>query len=102
MQGRPCAIDPDYCNVEMVTIEDFPDPSDPRADIFIQWVRLCEIIGRIGKAIAQGKMDDPNASPANDLFAWAQGLQHHLQLPLSHDRTVGFKRDIHLLHLPYL
>lgn len=102
MHGRPCAIDPDYCNVKMVTTEDFPDPSDPRAEIFVQWVRLCEIIGRIGKAIAQGKMDDPNASPANDLITWVQGLQHHSQLPISNNRTVGFNRDIHLLYLPYL
>lgn len=86
----------------MVTIEDFPDHSDPRAEIFIQWVRLCEIIGRIGKALVQGKADDPSTSPANDLIAWIQELPHHLQLPLSNDRRVGFSRDIHLLHLPYL
>jgi hypothetical protein len=102
MQGRPCAVDPDYCNVRMVTTGDFPDPTDPRAAIFIQWVRLCEIIGRVGKAIAQGKMGDLTSSPATDLISWAQGLDAELQLPLSTARTTHFNRDIHLLHLPYL
>ncbi len=75
MHARPCAIDPDYCNVKMVTAEDFPDPNDPKAEIFIHWVQLCEVIGRIGKAIAQGKMHDLSSSPAKDLVAWAQKLE---------------------------
>ncbi|KAJ9606673.1 hypothetical protein H2200_008681 [Cladophialophora chaetospira] len=102
MLARPCVIDPDYCNVKMVTAEDFPDPTDPKAEIFIHWVQLCEVIGRVGKAIAQGKLNDLNSSSAQDLVAWARNLSSHLQLPISNDRTTNFNRDIHLLHLPYL
>lgn len=102
MQGRPCAIDPDYCDLKMPSVEDFPDPHDPKAAIFIQWVRLCEIIGRVGKAIAMGKIHEPDSAAATDLWNWTQTLPDHLQLPISDDRTVKFNRDVHMLHLLYL
>jgi hypothetical protein len=102
MLSRPCAIDPDYCNVRMISINDFPESAMSNGEIFVAWVQLCEIIGRIGKAIAQGKMYTLDNAPAKDLVTWAQNLEAHLQLPFSRDRTTGFKRDVHLLHLPYL
>ncbi|KIW75197.1 hypothetical protein Z517_11970 [Fonsecaea pedrosoi CBS 271.37] len=102
MQARPCAIDPDYSDLRMASVEDFPDPNDPKAEIWVHWVRLCEIIGRVGKAIAQGKIHEPGSTPANDLMNWPQDLPDHLQLPISDDRTVNFNRDVHMLHLPYL
>lgn len=102
MQGRPCAIDPDYCDLRMPSVQDFPDPTDPKAEVFVHWVRLCEIIGRVGKAIAQEKIHDPNCVPAADLMNWPRELPAHLQLPISDDRTTRFNRDVHMLHLPYL
>jgi hypothetical protein len=86
----------------MPSVEDFPDPHDPKAAVFIQWVRLCEIIGRVGKAIAKGKIHEPDSIAATDLLNWTQTLPDHLQLPISDDRTAKFNRDIHMLHLPYL
>ncbi|OAL32744.1 hypothetical protein AYO22_00218 [Fonsecaea multimorphosa] len=102
MQGRPCVIDPDFSDLRIASVEDFPDPSDPKAEIWVHWVRLCEIIGRVGKAVAQGKIHEPGSMPANDLMNWPRDLPEHLQLPLSEDRTVNFNRDVHMLHLPYL
>ena len=102
MQGRPCAIDPDYCDLQLPTAEDFPDPSSPKTGIFINWVSLCEIVGRIGKAIAQRKIPDLRSAPTKDLIGWVQDLPPHLQLPISADRTTNFNREVHLLHLPYL
>lgn len=88
--------------MKMVSVDDFPDPHDPKAEIFIQWVRLCEIIGRVGKAIARGEIHATDSVPRKDLMNWPQALSPDLQLPISDDRTVNFNREIHMLHLPYL
>lgn len=102
MMARPCAIDPDYSDLKPASVYDFPDPDDPKAEIWVHWVRLCEIIGRVGKEIAQGKIHGVGSVPANDLANWPQGLSEHLQLPFLDERTVNFNRDVHMLHLPYL
>lgn len=102
MQGRPCAIDPDYCDINLPVAADFPDPNSLQTEIFIQWVGLCEIIGRVGRAIARGKVKDKASAPTGDLITWVEGLPPHLQLPISSDRTTNLNRDVHLLHLPYL
>ena len=52
-QGRPTIIDTDFCDVSMVTSEDFPDPSSPKTQIFIHWVRLMDISGRISKHLSR-------------------------------------------------
>lgn len=102
-QGRPCIIDPDYCDVRMLTREDWPDPNDPRAEIFINFIQLCEIMGRIGKRMfrrADG-LESP-VSPAQDLTLWVQSLPVHLRPSFEASRTVTFNRDVHGLHLVYL
>ncbi|KAH8689053.1 fungal-specific transcription factor domain-containing protein [Talaromyces proteolyticus] len=103
-QGRPLMIDPDDCDVSELTLDDFPCPSR-EAEIFIHWVSLCAIIGRVGKYLLR-----PTASPsvifpsdlAQQLVDWVQSLPNHLMLPISGDRTVAFHRDVHQLYLPYL
>ncbi|KAH8688966.1 hypothetical protein BGW36DRAFT_75809 [Talaromyces proteolyticus] len=102
-QGRPCFIDPDYCNVPMVTLEDFPDPQDSRALIFIHWVKMWEIVGRIHKKMYQSKgvlLHKPTM--LQDLIDWIHSLPASLQLPFNTNRTIGFNRDVYDLHLGYL
>ncbi|KAL3481417.1 fungal-specific transcription factor domain-containing protein [Aspergillus californicus] len=107
-QSKPTIIDPSDCDIPEPTLDDFPDAIEDsvartRAEIFIYWVRLCAIIGKIAKSLSQ-----PNTTTtfpthlARDLITWVQSLPPHLQLPIHTDRTTSFNRDIHQLHLPYL
>ncbi|KAM7208232.1 Fungal specific transcription factor domain containing protein [Naviculisporaceae sp. PSN 640] len=111
-QSKPCIIDPEDCNIQELTLHDFP--SDPRlqrkGEIFIHWVRLCAIIGRVAKTLSRSS---PTCEPDNlsatsslraELISWVSSLPPHLQLPISSARTETgcFDRDVHQLHLPYL
>lgn len=42
--GRPRLINIGDCTVERPSTSDFLDPSDPRAQIFVSWVSICEIL----------------------------------------------------------
>ncbi|KAI9372344.1 fungal-specific transcription factor domain-containing protein [Aspergillus egyptiacus] len=110
-QSKPTIIDPADCDIPEPTLDDFPDAlHDPtartRAEVFIYWVRLCAIIGRIAKHLSRPNTDTTTPSfPTNlarELITWAHSLPAHLQLPIHADRTTAFNRDVHQLHLPYL
>lgn len=107
-QGKPCLIDPEDCNIPPPSIQDFPDlEHKSKAEVFIYWVRLCAIIGRIAKELSRSATaSSPRASfPADlgrELIEWVQSLPRHLQLPIGLSYTPDFSRDVHQLHLPYL
>jgi hypothetical protein len=114
-QSKPCIIDPADCNIKEPTLADFP--SDPKmqrkGEIFIYWVRLCAIIGRIAKSLSRSASSTYPPSPSSptspaqlrqELVDWVRSLPPHLQLPIGSNRTDSelFDRDVHQLHLPYL
>ncbi|KFY06538.1 hypothetical protein V492_07978 [Pseudogymnoascus sp. VKM F-4246] len=109
-QSKPCIIDPDDCNISEPTLADFPNnPEDQgKGEIFIHWVRLCAIIGRIAKVLLRSSSDETASSPPfpfhlrQELVEWVHSLPPHLQLPISSVRTENFNRNVHQLHLPYL
>lgn len=84
------------------TVADFPLPADPRAEIFIYWVRLCGIIGRVGQHLSRTSEHSFPATLAYELIEWVQKLPSRLRLPIDSHRTRPFSRDVHKLHLPYL
>lgn len=105
-QNKPCVIDPEDCTLTEPTLEDFPDAQDKtKAEVFIYWVRLCAIIGKVAKYLYRNCDSESFAFPAHlarELIGWVQSLPPHLQLPIGSDRTSTFNRDVHQLHLPYL
>ncbi|ERT00705.1 hypothetical protein HMPREF1624_01937 [Sporothrix schenckii ATCC 58251] len=103
--GRPCMINVDDCDVAELTLADFPQPATDRAEIFIQWVRLCAIIGRASIYLARRTPDTPfPVALATELQQWVTSLPDHLQLPLQGTTRAAprFDRDVYQLHLPYL
>ena len=103
-QGRPCTINPEDCNVREPSIEDFgiAGQVDTRAEIFVYWVRLCGIIGRVGQHLSRNP--GPASFPtimANELIHWISHLPSDLCLPDMGDRARKFDRDVLALHLPY-
>ncbi|KAK1487337.1 hypothetical protein CCUS01_03682 [Colletotrichum cuscutae] len=89
------------------TLSDFPSDlrSQRKGEIFIYWVRLCVIIGRIAKTLSHSTLPTAEISPDHhrqELVDWVNSLPPHLQLPIGSARTQNFDKDVHQLHLPYL
>lgn len=103
-QSKPCIIDPTDCTIAPPTLADFPPDAhlQRKGEIFVHWVSLCAIIGRVAKALARPGAAFP-APLRQELADWVRTLPPHLQLPIAASRTTGaFDRDVHQLHLPYL
>lgn len=107
-QSKPAIIDPADCTVREVSLADFPnDPAFQRkGDVFIRWVRLCGIMGRLAKTLYRPDRDGDRLSASTkhlyELSEWINTLPPHLELPIQTARTQRFDRDVHQLHLPYL
>jgi hypothetical protein len=96
------------CTIGECQLSDFPnDPmSQKRGEIFIYWVRLCSIIGKIAQHLSRTSVHGLSfASPSHyvqELADWVHSLPPHLQLPIKSAKTTMFDRDVYQLHLPYL
>ncbi|EXJ56250.1 uncharacterized protein A1O5_12706 [Cladophialophora psammophila CBS 110553] len=101
-QGLPLIIDKDYCDIKTVTVDDFPDPEHISATIFVQWVHLWDIAGRITKELLLKKDAQSKALLAHELIGWAQNLPSALQLPIGDHSVLDFNRDMYYLHLGHL
>ncbi|KFY56670.1 hypothetical protein V497_06087 [Pseudogymnoascus sp. VKM F-4516 (FW-969)] len=110
-QSKPCIIDPDDCNISEPTLADFPnnEQDQRKGEIFIYWVRLCAIIGRIAKVLLRSSTTNETSESTpfpfhlrRELIEWVHSLPPHLQLPINSARTEDFNRNVHQLHLPYL
>ncbi|KAF2715354.1 hypothetical protein K504DRAFT_366768 [Pleomassaria siparia CBS 279.74] len=106
-QSKPAIIYPDDCNIQESTLADFPDDpqSQRKGQVFIYWVRLCAIIGRIAKVLLQSDKSISNVFPTHlreELVSWVHSLPPSLRLPIDSARTESFDRDVHQLHLFYL
>ncbi|KAM5344098.1 hypothetical protein ACJ41O_012635 [Fusarium nematophilum] len=106
-QSKPCIICPEDMSIQEARPTDFPsDPvSQKKGQVFIYWVRLCAIIGKISKVLSQSSNSISAPFPTElrqELVEWAQSLPPDLQLPIRSSRTASFDRDVHQLYLPYL
>ncbi|KAJ5806876.1 hypothetical protein N7474_010468 [Penicillium riverlandense] len=102
-QGRPCTINIKDCNVQKPTITDWPSSKRREAEIFIQWVKLCEIVGHVAKHLRRHpEAKDRARDLLDDLKVWIANLPQDLRLPYFEGSLSNFDRDICQLHLPYL
>ncbi|KAF2487638.1 fungal-specific transcription factor domain-containing protein [Neohortaea acidophila] len=104
-QGRPCTIDEDDCNLGLPLVADFPENRSREGRIFVHWIHLCRIMGRLNKHMSTARYTGvriPTQEIAISLTAWLQALPVDLQLPIQEAHTAPLERDVHLLHLPYL
>jgi hypothetical protein len=86
-----------------VTVDDFPDPTCPKALIFVYWVKLWEIEGNLHQELSWPRGVQPDkATIRESLIDWANTLPSSLQLPFHLPRTMVFNRDIHDRHPGYL
>ncbi|KIX03873.1 uncharacterized protein Z518_07426 [Rhinocladiella mackenziei CBS 650.93] len=101
--GRPCIIHPDDCDVRLPTIEDFPHAATSRAELFINWVKICAVVGDVSRYLVQRTESTPFPFDlAQRLIEWVQALPAHLRLPFGTDQASRFDRLLYQLHLPHL
>ncbi|KAH7357501.1 fungal-specific transcription factor domain-containing protein [Pyrenochaeta sp. MPI-SDFR-AT-0127] len=105
-QSKPVVIDPDDCNIQEPSLADFPSDaqSQHHGEIFVYWVRLCAIIGRIAKVLLKSNANSGSLQNElrEELIAWVHSLPARLRLSINTARTENFDRDVHQLHLFYL
>lgn len=105
-QSKPAIIDPDDCNIQEPSLSDFPPDakSQHQGEIFIYWVRLCAIIGRIAKYLlkSNARAGSLQNELREELVNWVHSLPPCLKLPIDTAHTSNFDRDVHQLHLFYL
>ncbi|KAL3485081.1 hypothetical protein BJX62DRAFT_243340 [Aspergillus germanicus] len=101
-QGRPCMIHENFCTVPMVTVADFLDPCSPKSLIFVHWVKLWAIGGKLHQELNWPRGDQPDkATICENMIEWVKELPSSLRLPFHLSRTTVFNRDVHELHLDY-
>lgn len=101
--GRPCIIHLEDSNVNPPSLDDFPIHERDRASIFINWIALCDIIGKASKHLAARTETTQFPFPlVKSLMEWVNSLPSYLCLPFNTGRTSTYDRHIHQLHLPYL
>lgn len=111
-QSKPTIIEAEDCSIRELTMDDFP-PSTlaqhrDKAEVFIHWVRLCGILGRMAQHLSRcsGRSSTTDAGPLHDLgqelVSWVSSLPPGLTLPIGETHTTAFNRNVHQLHLPYL
>jgi hypothetical protein len=89
--------------VPKVTVDDFPDPTNQQALIFVQWVSVWEIGGSLHKELyCSNKGSAGKSAVHQDMINWIKSLPQSLHLPFATSRTTVFDRDVHCLHLSYL
>ncbi|KIW87789.1 uncharacterized protein Z519_11763 [Cladophialophora bantiana CBS 173.52] len=103
LHRRPCIIHPEDTNVKLPSLDEFPHDRRDNAEIFIHWVRVCEIIGDLSKHL-RNRNDETGSTfeLAQRLIKWVNALPRRLRLSFSTVTTTDFDRDVHQLHLPYL
>lgn len=71
--------------------------------IFVQWVRLCSIVGRVGDHLRRNPNGTHTAHDLlNELRTWAQNLPEALRLPFSRPTSAEYEAELYQLHFPYL
>lgn len=111
-QSKPAIIDQDDCNVQAPTLLDFPDEPQfqHKGTVFIHWVSLCAIIGRVAKTLFRlgyPTAGHPCSSASSnnhmqELVNWVNSVPPELQLQIKTPLTRNLDRDVHQLYLPYL
>lgn len=85
----------------MPTNEDFPNPDETGTSVFLTWLRLCDIVGRVGTCIRRETVFS-TGSFGRELVQWVQSLPSTLKPSIASERTVGIHTAVHGMHLTYL
>lgn len=102
--GRPRHVNPIDCTQPPLTLADFPGPSDRRAEVFIRYVAIVEILGDLCQLMA--RKGDVISTEKNDiavrLLAYLETLPPNLRLVTDDGSAMPYNLDIAQLHVHIL
>jgi hypothetical protein len=101
--GRPRIIQVADCTVEPPSINDFPEPTDLRAQIFVYYVRICGLVGDLCQLLTRN--NNPSSEEKNaiglNLLGWIKSLPPELRLYNSDGSSRPYDFELVQLHVPY-
>ncbi|OAL34546.1 hypothetical protein AYO20_06176 [Fonsecaea nubica] len=99
--GRPRLINPTDCVVDPPSIYDFPDPSDIRAQIFVSYVAITEILCDLCQLLT--RQNDPPPAEKNKiglrLLDFVRSLPLALRLVQADGTAAPYSFDLAQLHI---
>ncbi|OAP55192.1 hypothetical protein AYL99_10892 [Fonsecaea erecta] len=102
--GRPRIINPTDCGIEPPSIYDFPDPSDIRAQIFVSYVAITEILCDLCQLLT--RQNDPPPAEKNKvglrLLEFVRSLPLVLRLIQADGTAKPYHFDLAQLHVHLL
>lgn len=102
--GRPRVLQPEDCTAPAPTVQDFEDPTDPRADIFCRYVSIIAIMGDLCLIITRNGQVDPGNryALAVRLLSFVASLPESLRLYSPNGVARQYSYDLAQLHVPIL
>ncbi|KAF2172702.1 hypothetical protein M409DRAFT_16663 [Zasmidium cellare ATCC 36951] len=102
-QSKPPIIDPNDCSVPDPSLDDFPleARNETKPIIFIHWVQICAIIGRVAHMLSHPTTSNPS-NVADQLKGWVGSLPIQARISLATRYVSNFDKDAYQLHIPYL
>lgn len=104
-QSKPPIIDPNDCSVPAPSLDDFSPESrnDTKPLIFVHWVQLCAIIGRVAHLLSHtSTSNELPSNVAEQLKEWVASLPAQTRISLATRYVSAFDKDAYQLHIPYL
>ncbi|KIX93957.1 uncharacterized protein Z520_10294 [Fonsecaea multimorphosa CBS 102226] len=102
--GRPRIVNPTDCGIEPPSIYDFPDPSDIRAQIFVSYVAITDILCDLCQLLA--RRNDPSPAEKNKvglrLMEFVRSLPLALRLIQADGTAKPYSFDLAQLHIHLL
>lgn len=102
--GRPRALQPEDCTAPPPNVQDFEDPTDPRAEVFCRYVEVIGIMGDLCLIITRKGRIEPGDrySIASRLFSFVNALPEALRLYSPNGMARPYNYDLAQLHVPVL
>ena len=102
--GRPRIINLADCTTPRPTVDDFPQPADRRAQVFVAYVNICGLVGDICELLTRTNSPSVESRDAIglQLLDWIRTLPLSLRLYNPDGSARPYDFEIAQLHIPFL
>ncbi len=101
--GRPRIINLADCTVDPPSIQDFPEPTDLRAQIFVFYVKICGLVCDLCQLLTRNSNPPPEEKHAIglNLLDWIRSLPPELRLYNGDGSSRPYDFELVQLHVPF-
>jgi hypothetical protein len=102
--SRPRIINDADCTVDPPSVEDFAQPTDLRAQIFVSYVEICKLLSRLCQMLTRKGLRPSREKDCLglELLAWINNLPPALRLADENGSSQPYSFEIAQLHIPFL